>query len=62
MKKKADAEIAAALPKIGCEVCLPGGEGFAGFVYVERPGAPRAVDKCACRIKREQAKKALVAS
>jgi hypothetical protein len=58
MKKKADLEQAATLPKIGCGVCLPDGDGFAGFVYTQQPGGPRVVKACECRLARGRAKKA----
>jgi hypothetical protein len=61
MKTK-KAEAASPLPRIGCERCLTDGEGFAGFIYVQQPGRPMFVKPCACRIKREAAKKAMGAS
>lgn len=45
------------LPKIGCSVCLADWDGLAGMV--QQPGGPRVVKPCECRIRREQAKKAL---
>lgn len=61
MKQKSNTERMASLPKIGCEKCGPEGSDFPGYVYVEKPGFPRAVTDCACRIRREQAKRALEA-
>jgi hypothetical protein len=59
MAKKEHAAQMASLPKIGCQVCLPDGDGFAGFIYTQQPGGPRVVKPCECRTRREQAKKAL---
>lgn len=66
MAKQKAQELNAALPKIGCDVCMPKDEyghrdGFAGFVYTPRPGLPPTVVPCECRLARAKAKKALEA-
>jgi hypothetical protein len=62
MAKKAKQVANAALPPIGCSACLDGdGDGMAGFVYTHRPGQPREVKPCECRLARARAKKALEA-
>lgn len=60
MAKKAKQVANAALPPIGCSACLDG-DGMAGFVYTHRPGQPREVKPCECRLARARAKKALEA-
>lgn len=60
MAKKAKQLAEQALPGIGCSACLDSdGEGLAGFVYTHRPGQPREVKPCECRLARARAKKAL---
>jgi hypothetical protein len=61
VKAKAKADLLAKLPKIGCEKCQ-GEDGFAaGLVMVSKPGQPRMVDECECKLAWRRAKKELEA-
>jgi hypothetical protein len=51
----------ATLPKLGCDVCNDQGMQLIGFVLVMKPGSGRVVEKCQCRVRREQAKRAMEA-
>jgi hypothetical protein len=59
MKEKA--KVQAQLPALGCDLCRDQNVDLIGFVLVEKPGYGRVVDKCQCRIRREQAKQAMEA-
>jgi hypothetical protein len=61
VKAKAKADLLAKLPRIGCEKCQ-GEDGFTpGLVMVQKPGQPRIVDECECKLAWRRAKKELEA-
>lgn len=49
--------VPAQLPKMGCDECKD--SPIVGMVMVQKPGMRRFMDKCQCRIRREQAKNKL---
>lgn len=58
MAKKAKAEAAKGLPKVGCEVCMPEGNGFAGTILKLNTANEREAHDCECLLAHRRAKKA----
>jgi hypothetical protein len=54
MGKKAEPVI---LPPIGCDRCKGNTIGLTGYILVEKPGRPREVAPCECRLARDRAKR-----
>ena len=62
MAKKAQQKAQDELPKLGCDICANQAPGVVGYVIAQKPGQPRILEKCKCRIEREKAKKGLVSA
>jgi hypothetical protein len=56
MAKKAKQEAQKQLPPLGCEECMPSGEGYRGLVLATDEKGFRCVKACACRLRRNRAK------
>jgi hypothetical protein len=61
LAKQERQELLAQLPKIGCEKCQGEGGFQAGLVMVQKPGQPRIVDECECKLAWRKAKKEMEA-